>query len=62
MKTFKQITLPRILSVLSMIFLASCASVAVPKVYMQGSSLTMELTHPAYGIRAIAVSKDLTEM
>ena len=57
MKIFKQITLPRILSVLSILFLASCA--ATPKINLiQSAGVTMELKESAYRITSVAVSPD----
>ncbi|MDP2277746.1 MAG: WD40 repeat domain-containing protein, partial [Nitrospirota bacterium] len=59
MKTFNKITLPRILIVFSMIFLASCAmATAVPEIYLKQSDIKMELNKEAYGIDTIHVSKD----
>lgn len=51
----------RILSVILVLFLASCASTRTkPSIYLQGADVTMELHQPALGITDIAISKDGT--
>lgn len=57
MKLFKQITLPRILIVLSMLFLASCAT-TIPEIYLKQSDIKMELKQEAFGIEALTISRD----
>ncbi|MBI5205755.1 MAG: hypothetical protein HZA11_12650, partial [Nitrospirae bacterium] len=60
MKIFKQITLPRILFVLSMLFLVSCAT--TPTINLQQSAVTaglsMELKQRAYIFTTMSLSPD----
>ena len=63
MKTFKQITLPRILSVISIIFLASCMPTSImptttPKINLKSGDMTMELTQPVYRVFSTDFSSD----
>ncbi|MBI1810816.1 MAG: WD40 repeat domain-containing protein, partial [Nitrospirae bacterium] len=59
MKTFKKITMPRIVLITSILFLTSCAmATAVPEIYLKQSDLKMELNKEAYGIDTMYVSKD----
>ncbi|MBI5638106.1 MAG: caspase family protein [Nitrospinae bacterium] len=55
-----KITLKIGLVFLAAAFLASCTAKSIPKVHMKGSDATMamELTKPAHGLTAIAISKD----
>ena len=56
MKIFNKITLPRILLVLSVIFLASCTS--TPDIRLSTADMTMELKESAYWVTTVAVSHD----
>ena len=58
MKIFKKISLPRILSVLSILFLASCAATTIPEIYLKQSDIKMELKQEAFGIEALTISRD----
>ncbi|MEW6615671.1 MAG: caspase family protein [Thermodesulfobacteriota bacterium] len=59
MKVFDEMTLPRILVVISLIFLTSCTmATAVPEIYLKQSDIKMELKKDAYGIETLYVSKD----
>ncbi|MFA4828007.1 MAG: caspase family protein [Thermodesulfovibrionales bacterium] len=56
MKTFKKITLSRILFALSILFLSSC--MATPDIHVKSSDMAMEIKQKAPIINAIAVSPD----
>ena len=56
MKTFKQITLPRILSVLSMLFLASC--MATPDIHVKSSDMSIAIKKESPAVMRVAVSLD----
>ena len=57
MKTFKKITLPGILSVLLILFLASCAT--TPELHLiKSSGVSMELTKPASYVFVVIFSPD----
>jgi WD40 repeat protein len=54
-------TIHRILSVMLVLFLASCASTRTkPSIYLQSADMTMELHRAALGITDLAISKDGT--
>ncbi|MDP3048848.1 MAG: hypothetical protein Q8N12_05380 [Thermodesulfovibrionales bacterium] len=57
MKIFKQITLPRILSILSILFLASCATYT-PKINLTVSGMNMEINQPAQVVQKVSISPD----
>jgi len=57
MKIFKKMTVPRILSILSMLFLASCAT-NIPEIYLKQSDMRMALNQEALGIEALTISRD----
>ncbi|MBM4271052.1 MAG: hypothetical protein FJ139_02675, partial [Deltaproteobacteria bacterium] len=63
MNTAKQIIPLKILPVISILFLASCATTwgvakAVPEIYLVKSDITMELKKEAFAITAIGASRD----
>ena len=63
MKIFKQITLPGILIVLLILFLASCMPTSImptttPKINLKSGDMTMELTQPAYRVFSTDFSSD----
>ncbi|KAF0143810.1 MAG: wd40 repeat subgroup [Nitrospirae bacterium] len=57
MKMFKQITLLRILFVLSILFLASCAT-ATPKINLSVAGIAMEFNQPAYVVTSAVFSPE----
>jgi hypothetical protein len=58
---FDKMTIHRILSVMLVLFLASCASTRTkPSIYLQSADMTMELHRAALGITDLAISKDGT--
>ena len=56
MKIFKPINRPRILIILSILFLASCAT--TPKINLKTGDVSMELTQPAYRVFSTDYSSD----
>lgn len=56
MKIFCKITLPRILSVLSILFLCSCT--ATPQLHVRSAELSMELHQSAPKVESVAFSSD----
>ena len=60
MKIFKKVTLPRILSVFSILFLTSCmwGATTVPEIYLKQGDIKMELNKEAFGIESLTISRD----
>ena len=58
MKIFKKVTLPRILFVLSILFLTACAATTIPEISLKQSDIKMELKQEAFGIEALTISRD----